>query len=145
MEGTKKVVEINGVKMEIDLSTARVIDEYRVGDNVKVLRKTYNGYEVLPGVITEFVNFESLPTIVIAVYKWQIYTSDIEFIYFNANTEGIEITPALEHEINLNRDSVVERFKDEIKKKRAEADELEAKLHWFNKYFNKYFSKEENA
>ena len=133
------IVEINGIKMDIDMSTARRIDEYRIGDNVKVLRKQYNGYEVLAGVITEFVNFKNLPTIVIAVYK-QLYTSaDIEFIYYNAEVSEIELAPCLEHELKLNKESVVDKFKQMIEIKHREATELEAKLHWFEKYFNKYF------
>lgn len=137
-----KIVEINGVKLDVDLSSARVIDEYKVGDNVKVLRKNYgSSYEVLPGVITEFVSFKNLPTIVIAVYKHSYNSSNIEFIYLNEQTEGIEIAPALEHDLQLNKDSVVEQFQKEIESKRKEADELEAKLNWFIKYFNKYFQK----
>ena len=55
----KRIIEINGIKLEVDLSTAKRIDEFRVGDNVKVLRKGYNdNFEVLAGVIVEFVNFK---------------------------------------------------------------------------------------
>jgi len=34
---SKQIIEINGVKLEVDLSTAKRIDEFRVGDTVKVL------------------------------------------------------------------------------------------------------------
>lgn len=135
------IVEINGIKMDIDMTTARHIDEYKVGDNVKVLRKRYDSYEVLAGVITEFVHFKSLPTIVIAVYRQGYIGADIEFIYFNSETQDVEITPCLEHELKLNKDSVVDKFQQQIDSKRREADELEAKLNWFEKYFNKYFEK----
>ena len=33
---SKQIIEINGVKLEVDLSTAKRIDEFRVGDTVKV-------------------------------------------------------------------------------------------------------------
>ena len=39
----KRIVEIDGVKIEVDLRTAKRIDTFRVGDNVKVLCKEYNG------------------------------------------------------------------------------------------------------
>lgn len=141
----KRIVEINGVKVEVDLSAVRVIDEYKVGDNVKILRKTYGGHEVLAGVITEFVNFKELPTVVVACYKNDGYLSGtkIEFIYYNAQTEGIEIAPCLEHELQINKESVIDKFKNQIESKRKEADELEAQLRWFVKYFNKYFSEVE--
>ena len=32
----KRIIEVNGVKMEIDLRQAKVIDNYKVGDYVKV-------------------------------------------------------------------------------------------------------------
>ena len=36
MENTKTQIEINGVKLEVDLRNATRIDEFKVGDNVKV-------------------------------------------------------------------------------------------------------------
>ena len=33
----KRIVEIDGVKIEVDLRTAKRIDTFAVGDNVKVL------------------------------------------------------------------------------------------------------------
>lgn len=39
----RRIVEINGVKIEVDMRTAKRVDSFRVGDNVKVLDKDYNG------------------------------------------------------------------------------------------------------
>ena len=36
-----KTIEINGVKLEIDLRTAKRVDTFKIGDNVKVLKKEY--------------------------------------------------------------------------------------------------------
>ena len=33
----KRLVEINGIKMEVDMRSARRVDTFKVGDNVKVL------------------------------------------------------------------------------------------------------------
>lgn len=142
MDENKRIIEINGVKLEVDLSTARRIDEFKVGDNVKVLRKTYgDSYEVIPGVITDFVSFKALPTIVIAVYKEAGYSTppSIDFIYYNAKTEGTEIAAACEHELKLSRDTVSERFEAAIKKKQQEANELRAHLDFFKEKFGRYF------
>ena len=52
----KRIIEINGIKLEVDLTTAKRIDEFKVGDNVKVLRKSYNDtFEVLAGVILAII------------------------------------------------------------------------------------------
>lgn len=139
MDENKRIIEINGLKIEVDLSTAKRIDEFRVGDNVKVLRKNYQNYEVLNGVIVEFVNFKDLPTIQIAVFKQDYSGSRIEFINYNAQTEDIEITLCSEHELRLEKNSVVERFNQEIAKKQSEIDDLIGKRDWFLKYFSKYF------
>ena len=37
----KRIIEINGVKLEVDLSQARVVENYRIGDNVKILQNEY--------------------------------------------------------------------------------------------------------
>ena len=39
----KRIIDINGMKMEVDLRTAKRIDTFKVGDNVKVLATEYNG------------------------------------------------------------------------------------------------------
>lgn len=140
MDDNKRIIEINGMKIEVDLTTAKRIDEFRVGDNVKVLRtSSYSAPEILPGVIIQFVNFKELPTIQLACFKQDYNGTKIEFINYNAKSEGIEITLCAEHELKLEKCSVMDRFEQEINKKQAEVDDLKAKKDWFVKYFNKYF------
>ena len=38
-----RVIEINGIKVEVDLRTAKQINQYKVGDNVKLLIKSGYG------------------------------------------------------------------------------------------------------
>ena len=136
----KRIIEIKGVKLEVDLSKATKIENYKVGDNVKVLRKTYgDSYSVYNGVIVAFVNFETLPTIQIAVFKQDYNTSTIEFIDFNAKSEGMEISLCSPHELRLEKNTVVERMNNEITKKQEEAQDLIRKRDWFLEYFSKYF------
>ena len=54
----KRIIEVNGVKMEIDLRNAKVVENYKVGDYVKVLIKEYNSYKSYIGNIIGFDNFE---------------------------------------------------------------------------------------
>lgn len=142
MESSKRIVDINGVKMEIDFSTARRIDEFRVGDNVKVLRKEYDSYQVYSGVIVEFVNFKSRPTIVIAIFKDDYSGATIEFLYYHEETTEFEITPAGEHELLLEKSRLVDKFNDQIASRKAEIDELQSKRDYFIKHFAKYFGNE---
>jgi hypothetical protein len=49
-EETKRVIEINGVKMEVDMRYAKRVDELRIGSRVKVLIKEYSSYKIYLGV-----------------------------------------------------------------------------------------------
>lgn len=139
MDENKRIIEINGIKLEVDLRSARRIDEFRVGDSVKVLDNRSGKNEMKSGVITDFANFKELPTIIVAVYKQGDYWTkpSIEFITFNSETEGIEIVGVSAEEIIVSRETVVQKFDDEIAKKRDELNDLIIKRDTFVKYFGK--------
>ena len=146
MDETKRIVEINGVKLEVDLSTARVIEEYKIGQNVKVLLKEYSEWKAVPGVITEFVNFQNQPTIVIAIFKEDYSGCTIEFVYYNENnSEKYELAPCCEHELKLNKERAVDKFNTKIEEYKSKIAELEAKRNYFVKYFDKNFSEDKEA
>lgn len=136
----KKIIEINGVKLEVDLRSARRIDEFKVGDTVKVLDNRNNKNEMRTGVITDFANFKDLPTIMVAIYKAGSYWEkpSIEFVPYNADTEGIEIVGVSAEEVIVSRDTITQRFDDEIIKKRDELNDLIIKRDTFVKYFGKH-------
>lgn len=142
----KRIVEINGVKVEVDLRTAKRVDSFSVGDNVKVLDKNYSGYKVKPGIIVDFAEFKELPTMVIAVFEegsWSTSPS-ISFIYYNKETaENVEIVPSSKDEITLTKDGVVEKFEREIQKKKNEWTDLQNQLEYFKKHFLKECRQEE--
>ena len=140
MDETIRIVEIDGVKVEVDLRTAKRVDGFRVGDNVKILDKSYQDYKVKPGIIVDFAEFQELPTIVIAVFEEGSWSSSpsIKFIYYNkATSEKVEIVPATEDEIKVSKDSVVEKFEREIQKKKNEWIDLKNQLEYFKKHFLK--------
>lgn len=137
MDENKRIIEINGIKLEVDLSTAKRIDEFKVGDTVKVLDDRNDKNDVRCGVITDFANFKDLPTIVVAMYKAGDYWHEptIEFINYNANTTDIEIVGVTSEEIIVSRETIVQKFDDEIAKKRDELNDLIMKRDTFVKYF----------
>lgn len=146
MDENKRIVEIDGVKVEVDLRTAKRVDSFRVGDNVKILDKEYNGYKVKPGIIVDFAEFRELPTIVIAVFEEGSWSSSpsISFIHYNKEmSEKVEIVPASEEEIRLSKDGVIEKFEREIQKKKNEYTDLQNQLRYFKKHFLKECKGEE--
>ena len=142
MENTKTQIKINGIKLEVDLRNATRIDEFKVGDNVKVLMKNYDTWLIRPGVIVDFVNFKELPTIHIAIWKDDTWgsNSNIEFRHYNSNSKDIEISLALPHELQLEKSRVIDRFNAKIQEHLNRAEELKSQMEWFTKYYNKYFN-----
>ena len=137
----KEIVEINGIKFEVDLSMAKVITEYQIGSKVNVLlEKDYNGKrEVVPGVICGFNNFQSLPTITICYLHVSYSDVRLNFLQFNSNTTGIEIAPCQESDIIFNKSDILAKMDREIIKKQEEVKDLEMKKEYFIKNFQKHF------
>ena len=142
MEESKRIIEIDGVKVEVDLRTAKRVESFKVGDNIKILDKEYDSYKVKPGIIVDFAEFQELPTIVIAVFdegSWSS-TPNISFIYYNKNTsKKVEIVSCSEDEIKVSKEGVIERFEREIQKKKNEYEDLKNKLEYFKTHFLKVY------
>ncbi len=136
----KRVVEIDGVKVEVDLRSAKRVDTYKVGDSVKVLTKDYSSYKTHIGVIVGFDEFKKLPTITVAYAKDSYGEYEIKFEGINAETKDIEIAPLQEHEKKFDLNSALECFDRNILKKKRELEDAESKKNWFVKNYEKYFS-----
>ncbi len=141
MNAEKQLIEINGVKMEVDLRYARRIENIVVGSRVKVLHKTYGeSYEVMHGVVIGFEPFTKLPTIIIACAKVSYNEAKVEFLYYNAKTEGVEIVLAIDEDVAaLDKNDFINQCNREIDKKKLEIDELEARKKFFLDKFNCYW------
>jgi hypothetical protein len=138
----KRIVEINGVKLEIDLSQARVVENYKVGDNVKVLVKKYSDYESYPGIIIGFDNFNNLPSILVAYLETSYNAANIKMLCFNAKTENTEICMANSKEIPFSKDRVLEMMESQIQVKATELNDLQRKKEFFLSEFGAYFKTE---
>ena len=142
----KKIIEINGVKLEVDLRHAKTVDTYCIGDAVKVLIKGYgDSYTSYPGIIAGFDDFQSLPTIVIAYLDVSYGSAEIKLVHLNMNTKDTEICPKSVLEVALDKQTAIDHFEREIVKKQLEADELKARLKYFLDNFGKHFKTENKA
>jgi ribosomal protein L19 len=137
-----KVVEINGCKFEVDLATARKVEEFKIGDKVKVLIKVYSdSYDVYPGVIIGFEWFETLPTITIAYLKIGYKEASVEFLYYNEKTKDKEISHVTgDAELLIQPSDVMSKINQEITSKEQEIRELKEKQKYFLANFGKYFN-----
>jgi hypothetical protein len=138
----KRIVEIDGVKLEIDLRTAKVIDHYRIGDPVRILHpvSNYNSATINPGVIVGFCEFDSNPAIEILELK-----VDYSGINFNLVTivsgqkNDVQIAPYDKYEGLISQTDVVTRFDRKIQEKELELADLKLKKKYFIDNFSKAF------
>lgn len=135
-----RVIEINGTKFEVDLSSAKRIDEFKVGDVVKVLKKEYSTYSSYAGTIVGFDNFKTHPTIIIAYLRDGYNSAEIEYIYYNSETDDVEICAANPNDICFDANNVVDKMNMEINNLKDKINELERKKKFFVEHYNKCFS-----
>lgn len=136
----KTIVEVNGIKLEVDLRTAKRIDTLRVGDRVKVLIKEYSDYRVYAGTVVGFEPFTSLPTVIVAYLKNDYSGPEVKFLYFNSQSKEAEVVKAIDDDqLDIDKATVVQRMDREIEKKIAEADDLRARKAFFLDNFKAYW------
>lgn len=141
-----RTIEINGIKVEVDLRTCKRVDTFKIGDNVKVLKKGYgDDYNVYSGVIVDFVNFKEKPALVVAYFDQNYSGVDIKFETITQDTKDIEIAPCLPEDLRINRDRVIDKFDIAIAAKLREADELRQKKEYFVNNFSKFFENKEET
>jgi hypothetical protein len=135
---TKKIIEINGVKMEIDLRHATQIhDQIKIGSKVKVLVKEYSDHKIYHGVIVGFENFPSLPTIEVCYLKTEYGEPQLKFVSINAKTsQSFEIVPAIDWSPLADKDKILQWFDDEIIKTQEKLSVLQRKKEHCVKYLD---------
>lgn len=135
----KRIVEINGVKIEVDLRTAKTVSEYRVGDKVKVLVKDYSSYKSHFGTIVGFDDFKNLPTIIVAYIDKTYSGAPLHFVYLNSENKDVELCPCNETDIGFDKSDIIDNFDKELSRKELEIKELKTKKEYFLKMFGRYF------
>ena len=135
------MVEINGVKMEIDTRRARRIETLRVGSRVKVLVKQYgDSFKVHPGVIVGFDEFKELPTITVCYLDIDYTNAALKFLAYNAKSKDIEIVASNDaDDLDLSKSDVLAKIDKEIAKKKLEQEELQQHRAFFLSRFAAYF------
>jgi hypothetical protein len=138
------VIEINGVKMEVDLRHAKRVENIKIGTRVKVLRKEYQGYKVEHGIVIGFEPFESLPTIIIAVVALSFNDAKIDFVYYNSSVNDVEVVVAVDDDgAAIDREQVCGFIGREIVKHEQAIRELNARREYFLSKFASYWERAE--
>lgn len=134
----EKIITINGIKMAIDERTATIkkIDTFKVGDPIKLLYKSYSGYEVKFGVIIGFDQFVKRPTITIAYLDH----TELKYVYIHEGVEH-EIHGVEAHDLVMEKTWILDRMHARIRQKEQELSEEKQKFENFKNMFGKYFEK----
>lgn len=143
MDTERTIVEINGVKMEVDLRHARIVHEnIKVGSKVKLLVKNdYSGPVVYAGVVVGFEPFDTLPTIIVAYVKDGYSDAGLFFAHVNAKSaDKYDLVPSLDDELPIKKADVLAQFDRKIEKARAEVEAAESQRDYFLRHFNRYFA-----
>lgn len=142
MEEQTTIIEINGVKLEVDLRTAKRVDNLRIGDRVKCLVKGYGGaMSTHAGVVVGFEPFPSLPSIVVAYLDTGYSSGTLKFQTFNAETKDFEVISDLDNNaLEVDRTHILAQFERDADRKRQELQDIEAKKAYFLAHFGRYFA-----
>jgi hypothetical protein len=138
----KRIVEINGVKVEVDLRTAKVIDFFKVGDPVRVFhpKNDYSNAEIHPGVIVGFCRFSENPAIEIMELKSDYYGISFEIVVIAEGiNNNLQIAAYDKYEGLISQADVVTKFDRLIQQKELELSDLKLKKKYFIDDFAKAF------
>lgn len=135
-----KIIEINGVKFEVDARTAtmREISTVRVGSKVKILQDN----EVYHGVVIGFDPFQKSPVVIICYMnaKTSYWSSpELKFLYYKHDSKEQVVVSPDDDGPSLEKEAVIVGFDREINKKKREIEELEDKKSYFLRNFASYW------
>jgi hypothetical protein len=143
MDENKRIVEIDGIKVEVDLRTAKVINHYKIGDPVRVLHSGESyGCGIKTGVIVGFCEFEKNPAIEILELDYDYSGTNFKLItIISGQKNQVQIAPYDKYEGLISQTDVVTRFDREIQKKELELADLKLKKKYFIDDFSKAFER----
>ena len=134
------IVEVNGIKLEVDMRTAKRIEVLRVGTRVKILNKpSYGDTKVYAGVVVGFEPFPSKPSILVAYMIEEYSKAEIKVIAINADTKDYEMVASIDDEL-FSHDEIEKKFEKQIAVKQREINELKQQKHYFETNFAAYWT-----
>ncbi len=145
---SKQIVEIKGIKMEVDYreGTSTRVDTFKVGTKVKLLTKGYGGdYSVRPGIIVGFDQFKQLPSIKVMVVNAG-YAGGVEYVSFNEGLKDAELISAEDdEELIAKKDAVIGTLSRDVETKRVAYEAAQDTLRLFQKHYGAAQEKAESV
>lgn len=137
----KTIIEVNGVKLEVDMRHARRIEELRIGSPVKLLAKGgYGGQKVHPGIVIGFEPFKDLPTILVAYLEEDWQAASVKVVSINSKQENFDMIAAVDPDFAVDRANITKRFDRQIEAKKREIEVIEEQKRYFETNFKAFWS-----
>lgn len=136
----KTIIEVNGIKLEVDMRYARRIEELRIGSPVKILDKgQYANQKVMPGIVIGFEPFQDLPTILVAYLADEWSTASVKVVSINAKQKDYDMIAAVDPDFAVDRASIIQKFNRLIESKQREIDVIEEQKRYFETNFKAFW------
>lgn len=133
---------IQGTHFEVSRAPDVPAEKFiRIGDRCKIMKKGYDKWNSYPGVVVSFDNFKDLPTINIVYVDVSYSACNLMMVAYNDEAKDIKVVflPDDSKELDIDRAATIDRFNNEIEKKKNELAELIYKKTYFEKNFGKFF------
>jgi len=139
-----KQIEVNGITYSVDESMF-VTEEIKVGDEVQILKKTYDSWETFPGVVVQILPFDDKPAVQV-VYVDHTYSSvDVKTILITDDTgDSVKMLTKANPIIKLTKERAVDLLQKKITEAEENLEKARYNLEYFNKYLGTYFDKPED-
>lgn len=134
-----KIIEINGVKFEVDARTAtlRQVQHVQIGARVKVLKDD----KVHHGVVVGFEPFKENPVVIICYIESSYWSMpELKFLYFSKSSKEQVIVSSERDEVGIEKEEVVRRLDKAITDKQREIQDLEERKKYFLNNFQAYWN-----
>lgn len=132
---TRRVIEIRGVKFDVDMREAITVESLKVGDRVSVLEKKYgDNFACHSGVVVGFEPFKTLPTIILAYIESGYAGGEVKVVAFNDKTEGFEMVKSVDDVLFDKEDAI-----RALDKKIAAAELVVTQAREAKRYFLEHF------
>jgi hypothetical protein len=136
-----QIIEIGGVKVEVDLRQAKRVETVKVGTRVKVLRKKkeYTSQEVYTGVVIGFEPFRDLPTILVCYLEQSYNTAELRFMSFNSTTTDYDLIVSVD-DAPFEREGVMKIMDRKRAELEAQLRDLEERRSYFERHFGQFWT-----
>lgn len=139
--GSKRLVQIGSVQVEVDLASARPASCFRIGETVRVLEKDYSSIKSYTGFIVEFVEAFRKPALLVAVVRPEYGRAlSVDFVTYTGDDDRLALMPL--HVRDFDLDEALSILDAQIARDRATLQDLMHRRNAFAHAFGRHDERE---